>query len=283
MQCLAFQSQRGRRENRRFVVGCVSAAAFFLAGVHLAAAQETQANQSPADSQADPRPALEVGVRIVIQAVSEAAEQSRAGGEILDGDALTDHLVRRAAGAARGLPHQTASRALLLGLGVAIDDSEVLRTVPLVGPAVRAAESEEQRRRRLAVLGKPTMRGRRDLAQHFFVSAALASHLGPRAAEALGVAKELRDSQEGTGFSFADLAADLAGITFAARVREARISLDTLAESFAAADFLPESENLPEGIPWNRFQADYGSVQDERFLRRYDELRRQVLSLPGFQ
>ncbi len=230
--------------------------------------------------------------RLVVQAIVEAAEQNRPGpaGGVgvagaaapLSGDRLTEHLVRRAAAAAKSLPPEVAAKAYLLGLGIGLDDSDVLREVPMVGRLSRQAESEEERTRRLAVLGKPTMRGRRDLAQHFVVSSALAAVLTPEAAEAAGLVKEISDSQGSSGFSFADLAADLAGVTFATHLADSRLTLADLAESFAVRDFLPDPGQWPEGISWEVFQSRYGSVRDERFLRQQAEIRRRILALPGY-
>ena len=81
-----------------------------------------------------------------------------------------------------------------------------------------AAEPPSERMRRLTVLGQPTMLGRRDLAQHFVLSAFLAANSGTQAAEAAGLAKEVVDAQGPSGFSFTDIAADRAGIRFAGSV-----------------------------------------------------------------
>ena len=69
------------------------------------------------------------------------------------------------------------------------------------------------------------MLGRRDLAQHFFLSGYLAAVVGSAAAESAGIAKELADARSGSGFSYVDLAADLAGIAFAERVLRREASL----------------------------------------------------------
>jgi hypothetical protein len=159
----------------------------------------------------------------------------------------------------------------------------VLRTTPLINQIFLAAESEDERRQRVVVLGRPTMRGRRDLAQHFVVSAALTVLVGPETAETLGTMKELRDTQGGTNFSFADLAADLSGIAFATHVLKARIALGSLASSFLVSEFVPEDEHLPENVTWQAFLAEYGSAQDERFLKRRDEIRKRIVALPGYR
>ncbi len=93
------------------------------------------------------------------------------------------------------------------------------------------------------------MRGRHDLAQHFFLSAYLAIIVGEVGAEAAGLMKEVSDSQSGSGFSYVDLEADLAGIAFGRRVLKGEVSLLKL-RSFVANDYMPEISGLPEGLTW---------------------------------
>lgn len=223
---------------------------------------------------------LVAAARKVLAAIVAAAREDAAP---RNGDQRTEYLVRRAAAAARELPAEVAADAFLLGLGIGLDDSNVLRANPLVGQIGRQIESDNQRNERLAVLGTPTMQGRRDLAQHFAVSAALAVQLGPRTAETIGIFKEVRDSQGGTGFSFVDLSADLAGTTLAEHVRRGRPSLEELATTFIVDAFLPSPEGLQEGLTWKMFSDTYGSTQDERFLRNVAALRERILALPGYK
>src|SRR5439155_12630756 len=97
----------------------------------------------------------------------------------------------------------------------------------------RRAESDAERKQRLAVLGAPTMRGRRDLAQHFVVSCALVAVVGESLAEAAGLFKEQQDARPGgSGFSFVDLNADLAGVALAMRLKRGGISLEMLEKSY---------------------------------------------------
>ena len=56
------------------------------------------------------------------------------------------------------------------------------------------------------------LRGRRDFAQHFMISASLSMTGGNIFSDAVGLLKEIDDSRGGSGFSFNDLCADKAGI-----------------------------------------------------------------------
>jgi hypothetical protein len=236
---------------------------------------------------------LDAGVRSVLLAIRQAAAENHRlppagstpapGPRRLDGDRLTEKLVRRAADAARALPPAVAAKSFLVGLGIGLDDSLLVRESPLVGPLWQKWEPDAERRARLAVLGSPTMRGRHDSAQHFAVSAALAALLPASAAEAIGVLKEVGDAHGGSGFSFVDLQSDLAGVEFGTRVCRSQITLDRLARWFVVADYMPEPAGLREGLTWDDFVTAYGSLQDERFQRQEKAIRRRVLDLPGYR
>ncbi len=215
----------------------------------------------------------------VVQAVVEAAEEETA----LTEDQLTEHYIRKAAATAASLEKEVAAKAFLLGLGIALDNSAQFRYMPPTGPLCRQVESNEQRRHRLSVLGSPTMQGRRDLAKHFVVSGALTSLIGRRAAVAVGVGKEIRDARGRSGFSFADLTADMAGATFASALLQEEITLSGIASDFSVADFLPDPEGLEEGIPWKELQERYGSAQDDRFHREQAALLKKIQALGGYQ
>jgi len=251
-----------------------------LAGIEARVAQHTEP--------------LAAGTRTVLEAVVAAARENDVlrrrvqAGRVrdaapLDGDRLIEHLVRRAASAAQELAPEVGPQAFLLGLGIALDDTSLLQNNPVLGRLGPRVETDDEREERLSVLGTPTMHGRRDLAQHFVISATLAVLAGPQAAETIGVLKEIRDSQRGSGFSFVDLAADLSGVAFAERVRQDAKILPKLAASFAVADFLPNGGGLREGIAWKAFVEAYGSPQDDRFLREVAALRARISELPGFR
>ena len=226
--------------------------------------------------------------RVVVGAVTAAARENRSRGaagprQPLSGDRLTELYVRRAAAAADELPSDRAAKAFLLGLGITLDRSGVLRHSPVVSTLYRQVESSRELGERLAVLGTPTMRGRQDLARHFAVCCALTAQVGPHAAETIGITKELSDSRGGSGFSFIDLSADMAGVSFATHVRDAKIPFAKLADSFAVDDYLPHAGELPEGISWSDFLRKYGSAQDERFHRQQAAIRKRILALPGYK
>jgi hypothetical protein len=237
--------------------------------------------------------AVIAGARTVVRAVTEAARKNRRLPEgtpdraaveaRLDGDQLTEYYVRQAAAAARQLLPAVAPGAFLLGLGLALDDSAMLREAPIAGTLWQQIESPSERAARLAVLGTPTMQTRHDFAQHFTVSAALVVLVGPQGAEGIGILKELSDSRGGSGFSFVDLSADLSGIFFATVVGAGKIPLSRLEDGFAVADFLPEPSGLKEGIGWDEFVSSYGYPPDQRLFQERESLRGRILALPSYR
>jgi hypothetical protein len=240
----------------------------------------------PRQASAEPIPPLMEGTRQVLAAIVRAGEDNarKTGRQRLEGDALTVYYIRAAAEAARELPQDQAAGSFLLGLGLGLDDSTILRNNPLTARLCRQAESNDKRQARLKVLGSPTMRTRRDWTQHFVVSCALTEIVGEQLAEAAGVLKEQLDAQPGgSGFSFGDLNADLAGVAFAVRVKKGEIGLKKLASDFTVKDYLPDAIDLREGLSAETFAKDYGSVVDIRFKAEVDLIRKRIQALPGYK
>lgn len=138
--------------------------------------------------------------------------------------------------------------------------------------APQSASQQQVKRRYL------TLRGRYDLAQHFILSAYLANAAGQGVAQGVGLFKEFKDSQGGTGFSFADLAADRAGQDFARLALHPRTAQQVQQLMRASTDedrFMPVVEQLPEGIQEIEFKARFGSLDsaDYRLLETEIEKR----------
>jgi hypothetical protein len=199
------------------------------------------------------------------------------------GDELTVYYVRAAAAAARRLPEKEGAPAFLLALGIALDDSTQLRTNLMTRRLWSKVEPDDARKQRLAVLGEPTLHGRHDLAQHFSISAALTAAAGPQAAESAGILKEMLDARGGSGFSFADLSADFAGIAFARRLLDKPSRLADVEKSFRSDDYAISPRGLPEGLTFAQFEKQYGSLKDDRYLRLQQDIRKRIAALPGYR
>ena len=238
-----------------------------------------------------PRPVVKPDRKAVIesarQVVAAIVQAGRANERLAvprKGDELTEYYVRAAAKVARKLPADRAAPGLLLGMGVALDRSSLLRDNFVTRGTWRQVETGPERKKRLAVLGEPTMHGRHDLAQHFVVSAALTALSGARAAEAAGLLKEWLDSREGgSGFSFADLAADLAGITLATHLLDRPERLAELEQGFRVADSSLAPRGLKEGLSRKEFEKQYGSFDDDRFKKALAALRQRTRALPAYR
>jgi hypothetical protein len=220
--------------------------------------------------------------RPIVAAVVAAGRENLRRARPLKGDELTRFYIRAAVKAARRLPESRSAPALLLGIGVALDTSALLRSNPVTAAVWKRVESDAERSARLKVLGTPTMHDRHDLAQHFVVSAALTAVSGAKAAEAAGILKELLDAEPGgSGFSFADLASDLSGVAFAQRLLAAPEQLKALETTFTVADFALPPAGLTEGLSQSQFEKRFGSIRDERFRKELATLRKKIKELPG--
>ena len=87
-------------------------------------------------------------------------------------------------------------------------------------------------------------------------------------AESAGLLKEMRDIKGESGFSFADIAADLAGIALAEFVKAADEKLPEVAPDFSIDKYMPSIDGLRDGLTQKEFVEDYGTTSDPRFSRR---------------
>jgi hypothetical protein len=236
---------------------------------------------------------LAESARHVLREIVRAAVSNRArpvdAGEVsvgearLVGDELTAYYVRRAASAADQLPDDIAPRAFLVALGVFFDQSALLAKLPGASSLAQAVEPASERTVRLTMIGDPTMLGRGDLAQHFFLSGYLTATMGADAARAAGVTKELVDAHGASGFSFADLAADRAGVRFAEGLLGNQLKLNSIAQGFSAGAFMPAIDNLPEGLTAVEVAAQFGSKGDARFRKLLGAIDQRIKLLPPYR
>ena len=228
----------------------------------------------------EPTSPLARGVRDVLVSMIQNVDGASRGSKP---DELTNACVRRAALAASGLPEDVSRHAFLLSFALVLDDTETLRRHPILQNALQAIESDSVTWDLVQKFaGRLTMQSRHDLAQHFWVSAALADLAGEQLALAAGVTKELQDANGGSGFSFADLSADIAGVELATQVLSSKITLEHLSKEFRVDDFLIKPMGLPEGLSSAEFLRKYGTVSGEVYRQEESKLRNRVRSLPGF-
>ena len=130
---------------------------------------------------------------------------------------------------------------------------------------------------------KLRLRGRSDLVLHFMNSAALAVVSGSATANSIGLYKEIEDARVGSGFSFKDLAADLAGARFAEVALMSRHTARQLQEALATgqgnSQLLPSLQGLPENLKQARFRRDYGDVVDPRYRHVVHDIETRINAL----
>ncbi len=229
----------------------------------------------------------EVVTRAVVRAVTARAK-ANTGADAVRGDALTAEYVKAAAGAA--LAHDVpvsdeAARTagFLLGLAIALDDSGALGKDIFTADIARAVESGIDREARLALLGNPTIRGRRDLCRHFAIGCGTGELLTSNRAEELAISHllGLEEAKRPTGISFPTLAAEFAGIAFARSAWDNAGFLGKIAGSFDPSKHLPDISGLRDAIPIERFENDYGDPRDDRFRKVLDDIRGRVKKMGG--
>jgi hypothetical protein len=167
----------------------------------------------------------------------------------------------------------------LLGRGQALDASGTVDPL-LPANTVQDVETAAERAERLAVLGNPTLRHRRDLARRFAAGMVSAELTNATAADEAALDRFFWDRDRASGLSFVALAADLSGASFALRVRTDARLIDRVREAFSGADFLPPTAGLRDGLSWERFKLDYGDATDHRCRKVLDDIRGRVKNLP---
>ena len=125
-----------------------------------------------------------------------------------------------------------------------------------------------------------TLWGRQDLVKHFFVSAGIAASGGSKLSHFAGLYKEVNDSDGGSGFSFADLAADRAGVRLAELATGSARKASAIQQKMAAAQtedqFMPRIDNLPEGIMALEFKKRYSDFDSKAYTLIEDEITRRI-------
>ena len=160
------------------------------------------------------------------------------------------------------------NRALLLALGVAINGSSIKH---LTGEAVAATVVTHSRPHLV-------LRGRNDLVKHFTISAAITAAGGGGLANSVGVFKEVDDSRGGSGFSFPDLLADRAGVSFAeaALGDKAEELQEYMSTRVREAGYMPGFTQLPEGLMELEFKSRYEDLDSATYALVEKEIERRI-------
>lgn len=121
---------------------------------------------------------------------------------------------------------------------------------------------------------------RTDFAQHFLTSAALAARGDSTLSDAVGLFKEINDTDAGSGFSFTDIAADRAGTRFGALltadIDRARAAQHRLAAGIAETEILPPVRDLPEHMHGAEFRQRFGHIGSPAYHAVMQEIERRI-------
>lgn len=145
-----------------------------------------------------------------------------------------------------------------------------------------ALATDHQPPRRGVLLNK-----RIDTAKHYLGAAAMAMSGQGTLVEMIGLAKELHDTHDGSGFSFIDLAADEAGALFgkiAVRTPDkARQIQAILSQSADEAQFIPMLKDLPESLNSDEFASRFKTIGSPEYLAMKQQIRARIEALPLYQ
>ena len=124
------------------------------------------------------------------------------------------------------------------------------------------------------------LRDRPDLARHFIISAALKLLSQEGLSLAIGEFKELMDrAMGGSGYSFVDLSADMAGVAFANVATDPARAAQVQAAIVAADDesaIMPSIEGLPEGFSKQQFEKRFGQVDSPRYQQQVQRIEMRL-------
>jgi len=166
------------------------------------------------------------------------------------------------------------NRAILLTLGIFASGVRINHLI----------KGENNKRLRHNHYGRLTLSDRVDLMRHFFISAALTVSTNKMLTDTIGLSKEIDDSDGGSGFSFADLLADRAGVAFARRAIDPDFALQFInqmaQDELSESDFMPSHKDLPESISALDFKKNYISIKNEKYLFLEKEISKRIVNLP---
>lgn len=132
-----------------------------------------------------------------------------------------------------------------------------------------------------------TLNHRNDSAKHFLVSAALAARGDGALADAIGLFKEVSDSEEGSGFSFIDIVADRSGSRMGALAIRTRPDAHRVQAMFAMgvkeSDIIPITDDLIENMNSQQFQQQFGHIGSDAYNLVMQEIERRLDSCVAYQ
>lgn len=127
-----------------------------------------------------------------------------------------------------------------------------------------------------------------DTAQHFLGAAVMALSGQGTLVEMIGLAKELHDTHDGSGFSFIDLAADQAGAMlgrYAVRTPEMAVHIQEILSRNGADEglLIPQLKDLPESMDTQAFASRFKKIDSPEYEAMKQEIDSRIRSLPLYK
>lgn len=208
--------------------------------------------------------------------LQEDARGGRKGEDAQLADLLS-RLLRKAQARSQDGDPVAENRAAILALAAYVNGHQLPRAAGGAEPPSSGSTGPPPPRRVL-------LAGRRDLAQHFMTSAAIAARGGAALSDLSGLLKEAADARGGSGLSFADLAANRAGTRLALLAvgdSEGAAAIQTLARrGLSEADFMPPIDGLPEGLDQAQLVAGLSDPANPGYRRLSSQIERRIDALP---
>ena len=184
---------------------------------------------------------------------------------------------------------QHALKRVELGANPVQENKAILMTLGIMASGVRINylfKPQKNKYLRHVYYGRLQLSGRRDLMQHFLISAALTVSTNKMLTDTIGLSKEMSDADGGSGFSFADLLADRAGVAFgkmAASEETALLLMKKMVnKNLSPRDFMPSHKDLPEAISKLEFSQKYIDVNNPKYLYLEQEISQRISKLPFY-
>lgn len=171
------------------------------------------------------------------------------------------------------------NRLAIIALGLTLGHRKIAEVVPGLPPGFNKVPQ---------LWRQAPLLNRTDWTRHFWVSAALTVLSDQTISVDLGYLKEELDAgaDGGSGFSFADLGADLAGVAFARALitdrRSAKRLQQQLTEPSGFDGFLPLLSDLPEGLSQEALDSGYGGTTGDRYKQLVEQIQTRIDACPGY-
>jgi hypothetical protein len=214
-------------------------------------------------------------------ALREAAE----AGDLPGRGSLVPYLrlaAGRAADAARGLPEAEARREFAASL-FALTRFCAYRGWRLAAARISGDVARDDADDWTRDCERVTLAGRRDSRLHFLTAAALQAASDRRLSFAMGEYKELLDSlQKANGFDFTDIAANAAGIRFAALFQETPPARwpALIARIGDEGALFPPLDGIPGRMKQAEFERVYGDADSPEYMAEVSRIETRIDALP---